>query len=234
MKKYLLDLFCKAGGASMGYARAGFTVVGVDIEPQPNYPFKFHQGDALEFIARYGRGFHAVAGSPPCQGYSVTRYVTGRTDHFRLIGPVRDAMRQTGRPYVIENVESGDVRAEMRDPVRLCGSSFGLRVRRHRLFEANWTLEGLPCDHGWQDADKKFKIHMSRSRGGSRMSGVVPVFGNHQVIHEGPRPHDISKERDLCREVMGIPWMTKPELNQAIPPAYTEHIGLQLMKLLDD
>lgn len=194
----LLDTFCKAGGASVGYAEAGFTVVGVDIEPQPNYPYEFHQGDAIEFIRRNGKGFAAVAGSPPCQGYSVTRHVTGRTDHPRLIAPTRDAMRATGRPYVIENVESRDTREEMKDPVRLCGSSFGLRVRRHRLFETNWNLTGLPCDHAWQDASKIFKIHISRSRGGHRMSGVVPVFGAHQVIHDGgPTQHDLERERGV-------------------------------------
>lgn len=227
----LLDTFCKAGGASVGYAEAGFTVIGVDIEPQPNYPFEFHQGDAVDFIRKYGREFRAVTGSPPCQGYSVTRHVTGVTGHPRLIGPTREAMRSTGRPYVIENVESRDVREEMKDPVRLCGSSFGLRVRRHRLFEADWGLTGVPCDHRWQDESKIFKIHISKSRGGFRMSGVVPVFGSHQVIHEdGPRPHDLKREREVCSRAMGIDWMTKPELNQAIPPAYTYFIGRQLME----
>lgn len=228
----LLDLFCKAGGTSTEYHRAGFDVTGVDIEFQPNYPFGFYQDDALDFVRRYGDHFDVIAASPPCQAYSKTRYVTKSTHHPKLIKPVRDLLSDLGKPYVIENVEQAG--PEMAAPVRLCGSSFGLRVRRHRLFETNWPLTGLPCDHAWQDSDRIYKIRQSSARAGFYMSGVVPVFGNHgQVAFEGPPPPGMSRETLLCREAMGIGWMSRRELAQAIPPAYTEHIGRQLIAYLE-
>jgi len=139
----LLDLFCGAGGAAMGYHRAGFDIIGVDIAPQPRYPFEFHQGDAMTFDLA---GYDLVHASPPCQHYSrATAWRGDRAIHPDLIAAVRD--RLAGRRYVIENVE--DAASELRDPIRLCGSQFGLRVRSHRLFEISPPLFSLmpPCHH---------------------------------------------------------------------------------------
>jgi DNA (cytosine-5)-methyltransferase 1 len=226
----LLDTFCKAGGASKGYAEAGFQVTGVDIEPQEHYPYDFVQGDAIEFIKKHGHKFDVIAGSPPCQGYSVTRFVQGVKEYSYLIPPTREAMKATGRPYVIENVEGA--RAELHSPVKLCGSSFGLRVRRHRLFETNWELPALACDHAWQNASKRYVVRMSKkTRGSARLSGTVPVFGVTQLLFDGVG--DSFKEWEACSEAMGVWWMTKLELNQAIPPAYTKYIGKHLIKMLE-
>ena len=143
----LLDLYSGAGGAAMGYHRAGFDVVGVDIAPQPRYPFEFHQDDALEFLAEHGHEFDAVHLSPPCQAYSRTGHLAdaqgARRSSVRLIEPARAMVRRLGIPYVIENVEG----APLLSPLLLCGSMFGLRVRRHRLFEMSAFAFGLACDH---------------------------------------------------------------------------------------
>ena len=134
----LLDLFCCQGGAAMGYHRAGFDVVGVDIELQPNYPFEFVQADAMLYAAIHGAEFDAIHASPPCQGETVLQFVNNNRDsHPRLIEPAREVLDGIGIPYVIENV----VGAELKDPVRLCGEMFSLGVIRHRLFETNWPLE---------------------------------------------------------------------------------------------
>ena len=140
MKPRLLDLFCGAGGAAMGYHRAGFDVVGVDIVRQKHYPFEFHQADALAFPLD---GFDAIHASPPCQGYAnVTRWRGNQDDHPRLIEPLR--ARLLGHTYVIENVMD----APLREPTMLCGSMFGLPIRRHRIFECSFTLEAPPkCAH---------------------------------------------------------------------------------------
>jgi DNA (cytosine-5)-methyltransferase 1 len=209
----LIDAFCKAGGAGMGYSRAGFEVVGVDIEPQPNYPFEFHQADALEFLAGGGMArADAAHASPPCHAYST---VTGRNRSNRrrypdLVAETRDALIATGLPYVIENV----VGAPLRNPVQLCGSSFGLDIRRHRLFETNWPLMGPPCAHAWQTP--RFRSL------DSRMDGPATVVGVHGHLN-------YPGEFELRCKAMGIDWMTNAELTQAIPPAYTELIGHQLM-----
>lgn len=230
MSYKLLDTFCKAGGASMGYVRAGFEVVGVDIEPQPNYPFEFFQGGAIEFITKYGGGFDVITGSPPCQEYSVTRSLHNN-EHPKLIIPTREAIKVHGKPYVLENVESPAVLQDMESPIRLCGSSFGIRVRRHRLFDSSVPLSALPCDHAWQNNSKIYTKRVSKARGFSRPSGTVEVHGGDQMLFDGRG--DSVRELALVREVMGIDWMTKPELNQAIPPVYTEYIGKQLMEYLN-
>lgn len=147
MRPRLLDLFCGAGGAGMGYHRAGFDVVGVDIAPQPHYPFEFHQADALTFPFDVF-GFAAVHASPPCQEYSVTRSLH-RAEYPTLVEAVRARLLGTGLRYVIENV----VGAPLTNCVTLCGSSFGLGVRRHRRFETNWTVWSPPqCRHDLQPA----------------------------------------------------------------------------------
>ncbi|HXI17612.1 MAG TPA: DNA cytosine methyltransferase [Chloroflexota bacterium] len=214
MKLRLLDLFCGAGGASVGYSRAGFDVTGVDIRPQPNYPFALVQGDALEYVRAHGREYDAIAASPPCQGYSWARNNGSGTGAPQLIGATRDALDATGRPYVIENVQGA--RREMRSPVLLCGSSFGLRLAgmdlpRHRLFETNWLLMGMVCSH--------------------RRGQTLGIYGN------GTNQwHRELLGRNLRRAeggpAMGIDWMTWRELTQAIPPAYTKFIGTQLLRAL--
>ena len=149
MTPRLLDLFCCEGGAAMGYQRAGFEVVGVDLERRPRYPFEFHQGDALEFLEAHAGDFDAVHASPPCQAYSITRHAHGKA-HPDLVGPTRAALEATGLPYVIENVPG----APLRDYVTLCGAAMGcealdvdsrrLVLRRHRLFESNVALWAPP------------------------------------------------------------------------------------------
>lgn len=215
----LLDLFCGAGGAGMGYHRAGFEVVGVDIAPQPNYPFEFHQGDALDFAAEHWREFDAIHASPPCQGYLNLRRVNkaqGRADwHQRLIATTRWRLEATRLPYVIENVQ--DARRAMRDPLRICGTGLWLPLRRHRLFESNVPLEGVACRHD-RYIEPKYWTGW-RPNGEHRLSTVVQVYGN-----AGGREH--------WPAAMGIDWMTPREMCEAIPPAYTEHIGRQLVGLL--
>ena len=201
----LLDLCCGAGGAAMGYHRAGFEVVGVDIKPQPNYPFGFHQADAVDFPLD---GFDAVHASPPCQSYTAyRRRGAGVGDGYpQLIAPIRDKLRASGLPYVIENVPG----APLDGPITLCGSSFGLDVRRHRLFESNIALTAPPCDHGWQTP----RFPPATNRTNLRRTVEVGVW---------------RIPLDVQRAAMGIDWMELRELTEAIPPAYTELIGAQLM-----
>lgn len=212
-KPRLLDLFCGAGGAAVGYAAAGFEVVGVDIAPQPNYPFEFHQTNALEFDTT---GFDAVHASPPCQVHSTQ--TADRSKHLDLIPATRELLEASRLPYVIENVE-GAVRSLI-DPIRLCGSSFGLDVRRHRYFETNWGCIGLPCNHARQTP--RFRSLDIKSHRAGRLASVVGVHGH--LNYPGEQP--------IREAAMGVDWMTVEELTQAIPPAYTHHIGRQLLPLL--
>ena len=140
MKPRLLDLFCGAGGAAMGYHRAGFEVVGVDINPQPHYPFEFIQGDAVEVALDAWRLFDAIHASPPCQAYSWSAKRWAEVERAELVAPTRSLLADIGRPYVIENV----VGAPLIDPITLCGEMFGLEVIRHRLFESNQWLMSMP------------------------------------------------------------------------------------------
>jgi DNA (cytosine-5)-methyltransferase 1 len=208
----LLDLFCCAGGASMGFHRAGFEVVGVDIEPQPHYPpFTFHQGDALEFVREHGHRFAAVAASPPCQKFTAYRRKGhGVGDGYpNLIPETREALLATGRPWVIENVESA--RAELHDPVRLCGSMFGLDVQRHRLFESSAPLAApAGCDHTiWAP-----RFPPATNRANLRKTVEVGVYRIPLAVQQ---------------RAMGIDWMPLRQLSQAIPPAYSEHVGRALL-----
>lgn len=213
----LLDLFCCAGGAGTGYFRAGFDVVGVDIAPHPRYPFPFYQADALAFLAAHGREYDAIHASPPCQKFS---RVSGRSRkrmtrvYPDLIAPIRALLREIGKPYVIENVEG----APLLTPVLLCGSMFLLDVRRHRLFESNVLLFAPSCNH-WSQRPR-FRTLDSRRRG--QMAAVIGVHGHINYAGEFP----------LRCAAMGIDWMTNDELSQAIPPAYTEFIGRQLLGVL--
>jgi DNA (cytosine-5)-methyltransferase 1 len=204
----LLDLFCCEGGAAMGYHRAGFDVVGVDIVPQPRYPFQFVQGDALEYVAAHGHEFEAIHTSPPCQAYSLTQRIRGNT-HPELIAPTREALQATGRPYVIENVPG----APLLNPVTLVGSMFGLRTMRPRLFECSF--------------DVPFVLAPPAAARHAKM-GRKPKQG--EYIHVAGNFSDVENARD----VMGCDWMTRDGLAQAIPPAYTEYIGGYLMQVLGE
>lgn len=213
MKPRLLDLFCCAGGAAEGYARAGFEVWGVDIEPQPRYPFAFIRHDALTLDPRFIARFDAIHASPPCQHWSDLAHRNDNADdHPKLIAPTRALLMASGLPYVIENVE----RTPLLDPVMLCGTMFpGLRVLRHRLFECSFPAWAPP--HGKHPLcytmDKR-KAHYGKL---NEMEAFVQVTGGGNCSVRA------------AADAMGIDWMTKDELNEAIPPAYTQHIGRQLM-----
>ena len=215
MRPRLLDLFSGAGGAAMGYHRAGFDVTGVNIKPQKNYPFDFVQGDALEYVAEYGREFDVIHASPPCQAHvkglaAVNRMLGRELRHTDLVGATREALRTIGRPYVIENV----LNAPLDNPLRLCGSSFGLAVQRHRYFECSHFFLAPPCEHYRQ---QEAKYWTGWVKDGQRMKAkVVQVYGNGGDRHQWP-------------EAMGIDWMRPEELCESIPPAYTEYIGEQLL-----
>ena len=196
----------------MGYKRAGFEVVGVDIDPQPNFPFEFIQADALDLPQKFLRTFDVIHASPPCQSYSDLAKRNGNGHMWpRLIEPVREILERTGKPYVIENVEG----APLRDPIMLCGTMFpGLRVLRHRLFESNIELK--TPEHGKHPLvftlDKR-KAHYGKL---NQDTAFVQVTGGGNCSIKN------------ARAAMGIEWMTKGELNESIPPAYTEYIGRQL------
>lgn len=187
----------------MGYYRAGFDVVGVDVTPQPRYPFPLWQRDALEFVKRHGRHFDAVHASPPCQAHTNAQKIRGNT-HPQLIGATRDALAALGVPYVIENVPG----APLIDPVELCGAMFDLGTYRHRLFETNFPV-AVP-DH---PEHVRPNTKMGRTPKPEQMMHVV---GNFSGVAQ-------------AREAMGIDWMTRDGLREAIPPAYTEYIGGQLL-----
>lgn len=218
----LLDTFCKAGGTTKGYQQAGFYVVGVDIEPQPHYcGDEFYQADALEFIAAHGGEFDAIHASPPCQGYSRTRGIPNRHPELypRLIEPLRTMLEGIGSPYVIENPPP----APLRSPLMLCGTMFGLRTIRHRLFESNVPLGGQPskCNHHLYRCSKlpgqghTLNIYI----GDEDINRFVIVSGHLFSLGAG-------------RAALGISWMNRAELAQAIPPVFTELVGKALMACL--
>jgi len=215
-KPRILDLFCKAGGAGMGYARAGFDVVGVDIAPQPNYPFQFWQYDALAVLPAYiEQEYDAVHASPPCQAHSALRTAPGGKAHLDLIPQTRALLQATGLPWVIENVEGAPLEA----PAVLCGSSFGLgsqgcELRRHRLFETNWPLTAPACAHSDLPVIGVYGGHARRRAASAGGRGTKDVW------RDG--------HRAAASEALGIDWMTLAELSEAIPPAYTYWIGQQL------
>lgn len=228
----LLDLFCSAGGSAVGYHRAGFEVVGVDIEPQPHYPFAFVQMDALDalhvlldggFITDnrghkwYLRDFDAVHASPPCQGYSRLAKITKTADRYpKLIERLRPLLIEAGIPFVLENV----IGAPLINPLKLCGTMFGLKVIRHRLFEIHPPLYFLPapCNH---------HSH-TRPTGNGNMTMGYYNHGEYGLVTIAG--HTFT--RAVGARAMGIDWMTRDELCEAIPPAYTEFIGRQLREAL--
>lgn len=206
-KPLLLDLFCGAGGAAMGYHRAGFDVVGVDIEPQPKYPFEFYQGDALEFCRKYGKDFDVIHASPVCKGYSIITRSAGTSENYPdQVPETREVLISTGKCYVIENVPG----APLKNYVVLCGTMFGLNVIRHRLFECNPGIYFSPacCNH-----HKRVVKHGRRPDREKHFAAVTGHF----------------TDTEFGRAAMGIDWMVQKELSQAIPPAYTKWIGEQIL-----
>lgn len=201
----LLDLFCGAGGCSKGYVDAGFDVVGVDVNPQKNYPFEFVQADAMTFDLS---GFDAIHASPPCQRYTQLGTREDLSGYPDLVDATRERLTRSGTPWVIENVPG----SPLREPIVLCGGMFGLRAYRHRLFESSERLTAP--EH------KPHTVRVNR-RGENRREhwnngGFITITGD-VGTYCGP-------------EAMGIDWMTGNELSQAIPPAYTEWVGRQLLK----
>ena len=215
----LLDLFCCAGGAAVGYERAGFEVVGVDIAPQPNYPFEFIQADVMSLPARMFVDFDAIHASPPCQSYSDLAKRNGNADSYpRLVEPVRRMLELSGLPWVIENVEG----APLIDPVVLCGTMFPtLRVIRHRLFEANFHIpqpHHVPhLAHPRVHTLDKRKSHYGKT---CEWTDFVQVTGGGNCSVAA------------ARDAMGIDWMNKKEINESIPPAYTEYVGRWMMRAI--
>jgi DNA (cytosine-5)-methyltransferase 1 len=202
----VLDLFCGAGGAAMGLHRAwpDAEIVGVDIKPQPRYPFTFVQGDVMSYDLTHAN-FDFVWASPPCEHYSQCTPKAYRGNHADLIGPTRERLLDYGVPFVIENVPSA--RRELRDPIMLCGSMFSLQIRRHRFFE----LRGIPA------GDIPLCAHIR---------SPVLITGTHRRTYE-PR-YEYTAEQ--CREASGLTWMTRKEMDKAIPPAYSEYIARQFTK----
>lgn len=203
----LLDLFCCQGGAASGYEMAGFTeIVGVDIEPQPRYPYTFVQGDALEYVAAHGHEFDLIHASPPCQAYSTTKSLHSNV-HPDLVEPTRVALITTGRPYVIENV----VGAPLLNYIKLTGLMFGLKVFRERWFETSVMLLAPP-------KPKRKKWMTTNSQHGRGISS----FAN-GATHIAVTGHNFCVED--AKTAMKIDWMNQHGLSQAIPPAYTKYIG---------
>lgn len=216
----LLDLCCRAGGAAMGYHRAGFTVVGVDINPQPRYPFRFIRADALEIDLSWADAVHA---SPHCQGYTALRHAPGAIGKPQQIDQFRAKLEASGLPYIIENVEAA--RWAMRDPVMLCGSMFGLgydgyELQRHRLFESNLPLVAPVCQHTGAPVIGIYGGHARCRSAKAGGRGTKDVWqGGHKVA---------------ASEAMGIDWMTLGDLSEAIPPAFTEYLGLQMLAAMSE
>lgn len=219
----LLDLFCRAGGASAGYHAAGFDVTGVDIDPQPYYPFDFVQADALTVDLS---GYDFVAASPPCQLYSAATPEHRRADHPDLVEPTRQRLREaveagTILGYVIENVPG----APLIDPVQVCGWTLRLEVQRHRLFESNLELFGTACHH--DTGTRAVPVYGAYGQRPRRKPDVGEASPGRK-----PAGAEASREAttaDRGREAMGIDWMPWTDLTQAIPPAYTFWLGTQLM-----
>lgn|SRR5262245_11350593 len=214
----LLDLFSGIGGAAVGYNRAGFDVVGVDKHWMPEYPFPYYRQDAIIFMRDFldegmeinGIPVDAIHASPPCKKFSTISKSLGYDSHVDLLTPIRELLIESGLPYIIENVPG----APMRNAIMLCGSMFNLRIergylQRHRLFESNIMLQmPRPCDHTGQ---------------------AIGVYGNGRG--GGPLKLRTANAAE-ARELMGIDWAGRNGITQAVPPAYTQYLGEQLAKRL--
>ena len=205
----LLDLFCGVGGASVGYARAGFEVTGVDLKHGKRYPYTYIRADVLDVLQDYKfiQQFDVIHASPPCQTHSITQHLRNAqgktTSKIDLIPETRAALIDADKPYIIENVPG----SPLINPIQLCGSSFGLKVRRHRLFESNMPLEGFVCNHKLQGRP-------------------IGVYGS--LNDEIPKGGKTAATIDEARDAMGMPWAIWTELVEAIPPAFTEYLGGQI------
>lgn len=215
----LLDLFCGGGGAAAGYHRAGFDVTGVDIiDRQARFPdMDFHKGDALAYLVEHGHEFDAIHGSPPCQAFTISRHLTRRKmgrkpSEIDLLGPTRDMLVELGKPWIIENVVGAPLSG-----VVLCGTTFGLgtntadgwrELRRHRVFESSEFLFGAgPCQH--------------RTR-------AIGIYGS--IGDRIPNGAVIAANPEEGRMAMGIDWpLPWASVREAIPPAYSEWLGRQLL-----
>jgi len=195
----------------MGYALAGFDVIGVDIKIQPRYPFEFHQENAFDYLLKHGHEFDAIHASPPCQHYSIATHNHNKHKHPDLIPETRFKLEHTGKPYIIENVPGAS--NSMVNPIMLCGTQFGLKTYRHRLFESNILLLGM---HHIPHRDNVPKVGKGISD-----KGFISIAG-HWSGKKTPK--------DYGQRAMGIDWMTVSEMSQAIPPAYTRYLGKQLIR----
>lgn len=206
MKLRLLDLYCCGGGASLGYEQAGWEVVGVDIAPQPNYRGAFVQADAIEYLLANYQDFDAVHASPPCQQYSTAsmQFRVGGKFYPDLIEPTRQALLSTELPYILENVPN----APLISPIELCGSMFGLRTYRHRLFESNIPLIA--------PAHPKHVLKNTKMGRKPKPDEFIQYVGHFSGVGE-------------VQQMTGLTWLNQYELAQSIPPQYTKYLGEQLM-----
>jgi len=220
----LLDLFSGAGGAAMGYHRAGFEVVGVDHLPQPNYPFEFRQADALTYPLD---GFDVIHASPPCQVHSCLSHLAG-PQHLDLIPQTREKLNISKLPYIIENV----VGAKLINPVMLCGTMFGLKTDdgiqliRHRIFEINPQM--LILTSGCSHRGRTISVFGNKARD----TAAEKRYYSQPKKDRGPTPQDILFTLKDSSAAMGIGWMNQKEISQSIPPAYTEYIGKHLKRII--
>lgn len=218
----ILDLYCGEGGASAGYVAAGFDVVGVDLHPKPRYPYEFHQGDALAFLADpwFMAGFDVVHASPPCKSENPLRHLRPDIDHPDLLSPTLAMLREQPVPWVVENVSAS---RKMPGALILCGAAFGLgalddngdyrALRRHRLFASSVFLMGGGC----------------ACSGGPK----IGVYGHGSGRPTAAKPRSYQANKAEAIQALGIDWMSRDGLSQSIPPAYTEFIGEQLIDALD-
>lgn len=215
-KPRLLDLYSGAGGAGVGYTHAGFEVVGVDLHKQKNYPYEFHQGDALAYVAAHGHEYDAIHASPMCQVHSNASRLNPTREHIDLIPQTRYWLQALGKPYIIENVKGA--RKLLHNPIMLCGCQFGLKTYRPRYFESNVYL-----------SQPKHYPHDDNTPPVGKGKSAKGFFS----LAQGGIPGVTYEERRI--DGMGVDWViTNYELSQAIPPAFTHYIGLQLINYLNN